>query len=72
MTVARDVMTPDASEQVAAVTSYKSMAQPEPVRLAATSFNVIDGIVIDKRSKLPPAGPNAVILPTGNVATASK
>ncbi|HVF15924.1 MAG TPA: hypothetical protein VNA21_03405 [Steroidobacteraceae bacterium] len=66
------VMTPDASQQVAAVQSYKSLAAPEPVRLAATSFNVIDGIVIDQRSKLPPAGPNAVILPTGNVATASK
>jgi hypothetical protein len=67
------VMTPDAAEQIASVVSYKPMAPPEPVRMAAvTSFGVVDGIVIDPRSKLPPAGPNAVILPASNVATASK
>lgn len=67
------VMTPDASQQVASVESYKSLAEPETKRLyAATSFRVIDGIVIDPRSKLPPAGPGAVILPSSNVATASK
>jgi hypothetical protein len=67
------VMTPDAAEQVASVVSYKSLAAPEPARMAGvTSFGVVDGIVIDPRSKLPPAGPKAVILPPPNVATASK
>jgi hypothetical protein len=64
------VMTPDASSQVAAVRSYKSMAHPEERRLAYfTNFRVVDGIVIDSRQKHQ-AGPDAVILPAANVATA--
>jgi hypothetical protein len=67
------VMTPDASQQVASVESYKSLAEPETARLAvATPFRVIDGIVIDPRSKLAPAGPNAAILPPSSVATANE
>jgi hypothetical protein len=67
------VMTPEGTQQITSVTSYKSLAEPETKRLvAATSFRVIDGIVIDPRSKLPPAGPNAAILPQPNVATASQ
>jgi len=66
------VMTPDGTQQVAAVESYKSSAPPlEPVRFAATSFRVIDGIVIDPKAKHQ-AGPDAVILPPTNVADAGK
>jgi len=64
------VMTPEGTAEVAGVQSYKSLATPEPVRMASASYGVVDGIVIDPRSKLPPAGPNAVILPPSNVATA--
>ena len=56
------VMTPDASTQVASVQSYKSLAQREPARVAATSFAVIDGIVINPKAPQQ-AGPKAVILP---------
>jgi hypothetical protein len=70
------VMTPDASQQVAAVVSYKSLAPPPPQdpRLAfnATgSFRIVDGIVLDPRMKQQ-AGPNAIILPQANVADANK
>ncbi len=62
------VTTPDGTAQVAAVESYKSIAQPiENARFAATSFRVIDGIVIDPKAQHQ-AGPKAVILPPANVA----
>ncbi len=60
------VMTPDASEQVAQVVSYRSMAPNEDTRVAFESISprirVVDGIVIDPRMKQQ-AGPHAVILP---------
>jgi hypothetical protein len=65
------VMTPDGTQQVAAVESYKSLAPSENVRFAATSFRVVDGIVIDPKAKQQ-AGPDAVILPPTNVADAGK
>jgi hypothetical protein len=70
------VMTPDASEQVAAVVSYKTLASPPPQdpRLAFNaigSFRIVDGIVLDPRMKQQ-AGPHAVILPQANVADANK
>lgn len=65
------VMTPDASQQVAAVQSYKSLAPAEDPRLARTFSYVVDGIVIDPKAKQQ-AGPNAVILPPANVANAKK
>jgi hypothetical protein len=61
------VITPDATAQVAAVTSYKAQAPTAEERRAALSFRVVDGIVIDPKSQVQ-AGPNAVILPAKGVA----
>jgi hypothetical protein len=55
------VMTPDASREVAAVVSYKPLAQPEPDNDFFKGL-VVDGIVPDRKAKVQ-AGPNAVILP---------
>jgi hypothetical protein len=55
------VMTPDATKEVAAVISYKSLAHPEPDTNPFKGL-VVDGIVPDRNSKTQ-AGPNAVILP---------
>jgi hypothetical protein len=70
------VMTPDAEEQVATVVSYKSMVPTEDVRLASAAmnnvvgrFNIVDGLVINPKAQQQ-AGPNAVILPPTNVASA--
>jgi hypothetical protein len=54
------VMTPDSAQQVASVQSYKSLATPEPQRSTAAipTLRVIDGIVIDPKSKYQ-AGPQA-------------
>lgn len=69
------VMTPDASEQVTRVVSYKDLAPSEDVRVAFESISsrirVVDGIVIDPNAKWQ-AGPNAVILPPKKAADASK
>jgi hypothetical protein len=69
------VMTPDATAQVAAAVSYKSLAPPPEDALLAFnaigSFKIIDGIVIDPRMKQQ-AGPHAIILPSANVANADK
>lgn len=65
------VMTPDASQQVAAVESYKSQAAPETARMARAGLRVVDGLFIDPKSTHQ-AGPNAVILPPANVANANK
>jgi hypothetical protein len=59
------VMTPDATGQVAAVESYKSLAEPESPRMAG--LRVVDGLFIDPKAKQQ-AGPHAVILPAANVA----
>jgi len=56
------VATPDASHEVAAVKSYKSVAKAEEPTMAALPFRIIDGIVIDPKSPVQ-AGPSAVILP---------
>jgi hypothetical protein len=56
------VATPDASHEVTAVKSYKSIAAVEEPTMAALPFRIIDGIVIDPKSPVQ-AGPNAVILP---------
>ena len=68
------VMTPDASDQVAKVVSYKSLAPDEGVRVAYESISsrirVVDGIVIDPRMKQQ-AGPTAVILPPKTASDAS-
>ncbi|HMN47154.1 MAG TPA: hypothetical protein PKE27_21430 [Povalibacter sp.] len=65
------VMTPDSAQQVASVQSYRSQAVPEPQRTMAAipSIRVVDGIVIDPKSKMQ-AGPTAVILPPKNLANA--
>jgi hypothetical protein len=55
------VMTPDATQEVAAVVSYKTLAHPEPDTNPFKGL-VVDGIVPDRNSKVQ-AGPNAVILP---------
>jgi hypothetical protein len=55
------VTTPDASHQVAAVESYKSVAAVEEPAMAALPFTIVDGIVIDRNAPVQ-AGPNAVIL----------
>jgi hypothetical protein len=55
------VMTPDATKEVAAVVSYKTLAHPEPDTNPFKGL-VVDGIVPDRNSKIQ-AGPNAVILP---------
>jgi hypothetical protein len=58
------VVTPDASQQVAAVESYKSLApkEDEGRMTAGLPFRIVDGIVIDPKAP-DQAGPNAVILP---------
>ncbi len=58
------VVTPDASQQVAAVESYKSLAPKEDAgrMTAGLPFRIVDGIVIDPKAP-DQAGPNAVILP---------
>lgn len=56
------VMTPDASNVVTAVESYKASAPKETARGAALPFLVVDGIVPDPNRKFQ-AGPKAVILP---------
>ena len=61
------IMTPDATAQVAAVESYKSLATPEDARMAGIFSRVVDGLFIDPKAKQQ-AGPNAVILPAANVA----
>lgn len=66
------VMTPDATAQVAAVDSYKSIAPPESERVAsAFSSRIVDGLFIDPKAKYQ-AGPNALILPPENVANSNK
>jgi len=64
------VITPDASQEVASVESYKGLAQPESAR-AAGLYAIVDGIVQDRNAKVQ-AGPNAVILPTSASATDAK
>ncbi len=66
------VMTPDATSQVASVQSYKSLAAPEPARSMAAipSLRIVDGIVIDPKSKYQ-AGPNAAVFASKNLATAN-
>jgi hypothetical protein len=61
------VVTPDAAQEVASVTSYKAMAKPEPERMASGTFMVVDGLVPDRNAKTQ-AGPNAVILPPSNTS----
>jgi hypothetical protein len=56
------VATPDASQEVAAVKSYKSIAPKEQPTMALLPFRIIDGIVIENNAQAQ-AGPNAVILP---------
>lgn len=65
------VMTPEATEQVAAVASFKSLAPPESERTAQAGLRVVDGLFIDPNSKYQ-AGPKAVILPPANIANANK
>ncbi|WP_116809820.1 hypothetical protein [Steroidobacter cummioxidans] len=65
------VMTPDATEQVAAVQSYKSLAPPERASMAKVFSQVVDGLFIDPKAQQQ-AGPNAVILPPANIATVGK
>lgn len=65
------VMTPDASQQIAVVTSYKSLAPPETGRGARPIPRVVDGLFIDPNATHQ-AGPKAVILPPENVANARK
>lgn len=64
------VMTPDSAQQVASVQSYKSQATPEPQRsmAAIASLRVIDGIVIDPKSKYQ-AGPQANVFASKLAAT---
>lgn len=62
------VATPDASHQVAAVKSYKSVAAKEEPTMALLPFRIIDGIVIENNAQAQ-AGPNAVILPPQTGAT---
>jgi hypothetical protein len=52
------------------VQSYKSIAAADTAVKRSTSFYVIDGIVIDRNSKVQ-AGPNAVILPPPSSTGAS-
>jgi hypothetical protein len=63
------VMTPEATQQVAAVISYKALAQSDN-ELAKGPFLVVDGIVPDRNAKVQ-AGPNAVILPPRLAAPSS-
>jgi hypothetical protein len=64
------VLTPDATQVATAVQSYKSIAAADTAVKRSTSFYVIDGIVIDRNSKVQ-AGPNAVILPPPSSTGAS-
>lgn len=66
------VVTPDATAQVASVQSYKSAAAPEPARSMAAipSIRVVDGIVIDPKSKYQ-AGPGADVFASRVAAAAS-
>ena len=69
------VMTPDASEEVTSVVSYKDLAPSEDTRVAfeaiSSRIRVVDGIVIDPNAKWQ-AGPNAVILPPKNATGAAQ
>jgi hypothetical protein len=56
------VTTPDASREVAAVKSYKSLAVAQEPTMALLPFRIVDGIVIENDAQAQ-AGPNAVILP---------
>ena len=63
------VMTPDASNEVASVESYKAIAPKETTRIASgLGAIVVDGIVPDRSGKYQ-AGPNAVILPPSSGST---
>jgi hypothetical protein len=55
------VMTPDATQQVTSVVSYKALAKDEKVANVFAGL-VVDGIVPDRSAKVQ-AGPNAIILP---------
>jgi hypothetical protein len=59
------VTTPDAGALAASVQSYKSLAPQDKSAARASSFYMVDGIVIDRNAKVQ-AGPNAVILPPKN------
>ena len=65
------VMTPDSKAQVASVQSWKSLAAPAPARSMAAipSIRIVDGIVIDPRSKYQ-AGPTANVFASKNPLTA--
>jgi hypothetical protein len=65
------VMTPDSTAQVASVQSYKSLATPAPARSMAAipSIRIVDGIVIDPRSKYQ-AGPTANVFASKNPLSA--
>jgi hypothetical protein len=65
--IAAFVMTPDATQPVAAVVSYKANAPKEDDRVTGLASIVVDGIVPDKNAKQQ-AGPNAVILAPKTVA----
>jgi hypothetical protein len=65
------VMSPDASRQVAAVESYKSLAPAETGRAAGLFSQVVDGLFIDSKAKQQ-AGPNAVVTPPENIAKAKE
>jgi hypothetical protein len=54
------VMTPDASQELTAVVSYKASATQEPEKPILQNIHVVDGIVPDRKLKFQ-AGPNAVI-----------
>ncbi len=65
------VMSPDASQQVLTVASYKSLAPTETGRVAGLFSQVVDGIFIDPNAKQQ-AGPNAVVTPPENIAKAKE
>jgi hypothetical protein len=56
------VMTPDATQQVASVVSYKALAPKDEKVANVFAGLVVDGIVPDRNAKVQ-AGPHAVILP---------
>jgi hypothetical protein len=56
------VTTPDAGALATTVASYKSVAPKDTAMARASSYYLVDGIVIDRNAKVQ-AGPNAVILP---------
>jgi len=64
------VAQPDASNLVASIASYKSLA-PKDTGVERASGLAVDGIVPDRNAKVQ-AGPNAVILPPKDGATAAK